>query len=73
MLKACANAGDVEAAERWLQRLLLEIIHFLKNILYFPLLVLKGIYHYWTYSCFSQGLKHIWTGPVWKPHFQWQA
>ena len=26
---------------------------------YFPLLVLKGIYHYWTYFIFSRGLKQM--------------
>ena len=28
-------------------------VHLLKNILYFPLLVLKGMYHYW--EIFFQG------------------
>ena len=27
--------------------------HLLKNLLYFPLLVLKGIYHYWKYILFQ--------------------
>ena len=42
----------------------LTCFHLLKNICYFPLLVLKGIYHYWKYL-FSQGLKQmeacVWT------------
>ena len=29
-----------------------------RNILYFPLLVLKGIHHYWKY-CFPRGLKQM--------------
>ena len=35
-------------------------LHLLKNILYFPLLGLKGIQHYWQYfRIFSWGLKHM--------------
>ena len=32
-------------------------LHLLKNIIVFPLLVLKGIYHYWAYFCL-QGSKN---------------
>ena len=51
--------------------------HLLKKILYFPLLVLKGIYHYWTslhifwgcckgtcfVQCFSPTPGHAWPSP----------
>ena len=30
-----------------------------KNVFYFPLLVLQGTYHYWKYSYFSRGLKQM--------------
>ena len=34
-----------------------EILYLVENTVYFPLLVLKGIYHYWTYV--FQGLRQM--------------
>ena len=36
-----------------------HFFHLVKNIVYFPLLVLKGIYHYWTYIFFLRGPKQM--------------
>ena len=33
--------------------------HLLKNMFDFPLLVLKGMYHYWKYVSLSSGLKQM--------------
>ena len=39
----------------------LGFFHLLKNMCYFPLLVLKGVYHYWKYVLiFSRGRKSKW-------------
>ena len=40
-----------------------SFFHLVKNMFYFPLLVLKGIYHYWTcffFFIFSRGLLSKW-------------
>ena len=37
------------------------------ELLYFPLLVLKGIYHNWTYFIFPGDLKQMEDNPNWIP------
>ena len=58
--------------------LCLDIFHLLKKMFYFPLCVLQGIYHYWTYFyIFSRGgrLGGTPSPPKKKKkgEFQWQA
>ena len=48
MLLCCS---DIVSAQR--------NVHLLKILCYFPLLALKGIYHYWNIFCFSRGLKQM--------------
>ena len=53
------GSGAVSAKKEMPSGQMLQSFHLVKNSSFFPLLVLKEIYHYWNYFYFFQGLKQM--------------